>query len=61
MTLLNFSMPDLTPAETIHAQPSRKSVWKSSGRPGDAMNLPKADDTVPIASAWKPAVTDCHR
>ena len=37
--LLNFSMPDFTPADTITAHPSRKSVWKSSGSPGEEMNF----------------------
>ena len=37
--LLNFSMPDFTPADTITAQPSRKTVWKIIGRPGEEMNF----------------------
>ena len=61
VTLLNFSMPDFTPADTIHAQPPRNRVWQSSGAQGEAMNPPNSEDTAPIASAWNPAVSERHR
>ena len=59
--LLNFSMPDFTPADTIQAQPPRKSVWQASGPQGREMKPLKTDDTAPTSSTWKPAVSERHR
>ena len=59
--LLNRSMPDFTPAETMAAQPPRKSVWQNSARPGLETNSPKAELTEPSSAAWKPRVSACQR
>ena len=59
--LLKRSIPDFTPADTIQAQQPRKSVWQSSGAQGEAMNRPYSEETVPIASAWNPLVSERQR